>query len=235
MTSQLGRPLWGGTSWATPPTPGPHCELPGSGPLLEPIAAYTSAAFVLAALAIVALAARARGLDRTRVVFAVLVAGIGVGSFIQHGPNPAYADLLHDLPLLGTLAFVAADSLAALVRRERVWWWWAAPTVAAVPLILAAPLAGDGAQVVVAAAAVVLTLARARRERPVRRRVGWAVGLLAVGSIIGTLSRGGWPLCDPESLWQGHAVWHVLAAAALVVLAPTLTSGEASTDEDDGR
>lgn len=204
-------------------TPGPHCELPNSGPLLEPIAAYSSLAFLLAAALIAFHAHRRDSFDHTRRAFAVLVAGIGVGSFLQHGPNPPLADLLHDLPLLGTLAFVAADSFGALAERPRRWWWWVGPTVAAVPLILAAPRMGDAAQVVVAAAAVVLTLVRARREVAIRRRVGGAVGLLAVGGVIGTLSRGGWPLCDPTSPWQGHAAWHVLAATALVVLAPALT------------
>ena len=40
--------------------------------------------------------------------------------------------------------------------------------------------------------------------------------------MIGSFSRAGGPLCVPASLWQGHAAWHVLAAAALVVLAPTI-------------
>lgn len=215
---------------------GPHCEPLAGGFLTEPVAAISSFAFVLAGIVIAARYLRrpeSRDEDGARHVrsrlallgYPVLVAGIGIGSLVQHGPDPAYADLVHDLPLLGTLAFVAADSLAALTRRRRIWWWWAVPTLGLVPLILAAPRAGDLAQVVVAVVAVVLTLLRARSYPAQRRTIGWTVALLAVGSLIGTLSRAGGPLCNPESLWQGHAAWHVLAATALVVLAPVVGRG----------
>lgn len=213
---------------------GPHCEPLADGFLIEPVAAVSSLAFVVAG-AVIAVgylrrAGRGRGAvppctasDRVApLTYPALVAGIGVGSFVQHGPDPAYADLVHDLPLLATLAFVAADSLAALTRRRRMWWWWAAPTIALVPLIVAAPRAGDLAQVAVAVVAVASTVLRARARPAQRRRIGWAVALLAVGGLIGTLTRAGGPLCEPESLWQGHAFWHVLAASALVILAPVV-------------
>ncbi|WP_413453074.1 hypothetical protein [Georgenia sp. 1P01AC] len=193
----------------------------------------SSLAFVVAGTVIAAQYRRAQrratadGAVRTRagrsaLGYPALVAGIGIGSFVQHGPDPAYSDLVHDLPLLATLAFVAADSVAALTLRPRDWWWWAVPTVALVPLILAAPRAGDLAQVAVAAVAVGSTLLRARNQPSTRRQIGWAVSLLAVGSLVGTLSRAGGRLCGPDSLWQGHAVWHVLAATALVILAPVV-------------
>jgi hypothetical protein len=154
--------------------------------------------------------------------YAALVGAVGLGSVIQHGPDPAWSDLAHDVPLLATLAFVAADALADVTRRPRTWWWWVAPTLAALPLIVAAPRAADLAQVAVAAAAVGLTLARARVHPHLRRPVGWALVLLTLGATIGTLSRAGWPLCDPTSPWQGHGAWHLLAAGALVVLAPVI-------------
>ncbi|MBO1752695.1 hypothetical protein J4G33_12850 [Actinotalea sp. BY-33] len=195
--------------------PGPGCEPLAPGLLAEPVAAVTSLAFVVAALVIVLT-------TRGRSGYALLVAGVGVGSVIAHGPDPAYADLAHDLPLVATLAFVAADSAAALRRRSRSWWWWAGPTVALVPLILLAPRIADLAQAGIAVLAVALTVWRAARDPASRTRIAWTVGLLAVGAVIGTLSRAGGPLCVPESVIQGHAVWHVLASAALVVLAPAL-------------
>ncbi|WP_226924699.1 hypothetical protein [Georgenia satyanarayanai] len=214
------------------------CEPLGDGLLLEPVSAVSSLAFVVAGVVIAVgylrplRGSRHEGAmsDGAATVttgpralgYPALVAGIGIGSFVEHGPDPAYADLAHDLPLLATLAFVAADSAAALTGRPRLWWWWALPTLALVPLIVLAPRAGDLAQVLVAVVAVALTRVRARAQPPARRRVGWAVSLLALGGLIGTLSRAGGPLCVPDSLWQGHAVWHVLAATALVVLAPVV-------------
>lgn len=212
---------------------GPGCEVLTEGFLQEPVSAITSLAFVVAAGVILLerrhprsrQGAGAPSDDRAPPrldAYPLLVAGIGIGSVIQHGPDPAWSDLVHDLPLAATLALVAADAVADLLGRSRAWWWWALPTTALVPLIVAAPRAGDLAQAALAAVAVVLTVVRARERPRPRRRIGWSLALLAVGSAIGTLSRAGGPLCDPGSLWQGHAVWHVLASAALVVLGPVV-------------
>ncbi|MBC7291162.1 MAG: hypothetical protein H5T83_07485 [Actinotalea sp.] len=212
------------------------------GFLREPVSAVTSAAYVLAAIAVVVLARRDRraGAPAEGLVgYALLVAGIGVGSFVQHGPDPAAADLLHDLPLAATLALLAADGVAAVRGTRRVGWWWVAPTAALAPLIVLVPRPADVLQAVMAGVAVVVTLLRARRRPQERPRIAVALGLLAVGGLIGALSRAGGPLCDPDSLWQGHAVWHVLSAAALVVLAPLVARrparrGAAGSDDAPG-
>lgn len=200
---------------------GPGCEWDPTGPLVEPVSAVTSFVFVLAALLVVLLRRRA-GQD-VPVAYVVLVAGVGLGSFVQHGPDPAWADVAHDLPLAGVLCFLAADAAGVLGGRPRRWWWWAAPTALLLVPVVAWPRVGDLAQVGVAVVAVLLVLLRAGREPGTRRRVGLALALLAVGGGVGALSRTGGPLCDPDALLQGHAVWHVAAAAALVVLAPLVT------------
>lgn len=214
-------------SLAQPAVIDPGCAPVSGGLLAEPISAVTSLAFVIAGGVIVARARRRRRPDdgSSLTAYALLVAGIGVGSVIQHGPRPPWQDPAHDLPLLATLAFVASDAGAALTGRRRVWWWWALPTAALLPVIVLAPRAGDLAQVGVAAVAVVLSVLRARAVPRARRRTVAALALLAVGGIVGTLSRAGGPLCVPGSMWDGHGVWHVLAAAALVVLAPVLAGG----------
>ena len=45
-----------------------------------------------------------------------------------------------------------------------------------------------------------------------------AASLAGVGLLVWFFSRTGGALCDPESVLQGHALWHVLAAAAVVTL-----------------
>lgn len=201
---------------------GPGCPSEPWGPLVEPVAAVTSLAFVVAGVVVAARARRRRHDVGSLTGYALLVAGIGVGSVVQHGPRPPWQDPVHDLPLLATLTFVAADAAAGLWGRRRVWWWWAVPTVALLPVIVLAPRAGDLAQVGVAAAAVVLSLLRARAVPATQVRTLAATALLAVGGAVGGLSRADGPLCVPGSLWDGHSVWHVLAASALVVLAPAL-------------
>ncbi|GIG39187.1 hypothetical protein [Cellulomonas phragmiteti] len=203
------------------PQPGPGCEWSPDGPLVEPVSAVTSLVFVVAAVVLVVLRRRA-GLP-VPWAYAVLVAGVGIGSFVQHGPDPAWSDPAHDLPLAGVLCFLASDAVAALTGRLRRWWWWAVPTGLLLVPVLAWPRIGDLAQVGVAVVAALLLLRRARRAPALRPRVAVAVGMLAVGGIVGSLSRTGGPLCDPESLLQGHALWHVASAAALVVLAPLVT------------
>jgi hypothetical protein len=207
---------------APTPPPGPGCEALRDGFLQEPVAAWSSLTYVVAAVVVLVMARRGPR-PPALAGYAALVAGIGIGSFVQHGPDPVWSDLAHDLPLAATLCLVAADGVAALRGRSRAWWWWAAPTAALVPAILLVPRPADAAQAVVAAVAVVVTLLRARARAAERTRVLVAVGLLAVGAVVGTLSRAGGPLCDPTSVWQGHALWHVLSAAALVALAPVVT------------
>ena len=215
---------------------GPACERVADGVLDEPVAAVTSLAFVVAGVVVLVLGRRtgaARGAPAGRsgsgaaargglAVYAGLVAATGVGSFVQHGPDPAWSDVAHDLPLLATLAYVGADAAADLASRPRARRWWLPVVATLLPLVVLAPRAGDLAGVGLAVVAVGLTVLRALRRPAVRTRVAVTLGLLVTGSAIGTLSRAGWPWCDPASLLQGHGGWHVLAAAALAVLAPTL-------------
>jgi hypothetical protein len=42
------------------------------------------------------------------------------------------------------------------------------------------------------------------------------LALLAVVAVIGRLGATGGPLCDPDSLWQPHGLWHVGAAVVVV-------------------
>jgi hypothetical protein len=55
------------------------------------------------------------------------------------------------------------------------------------------------------------------RARASRRLA--AVGCLATAAAVHTASRTGRVLCRPDSVWQGHALWHVLVAAAVVLTA----------------
>lgn len=217
-------------SWLLASVPAEQqCERVTDGPWAEPVAAWTSLAFVVGALVIVLQARKTASVGRA-LPFAVLVAGVGIGSLLEHGPDPGWSDVAHDLPLLATLTFLGADAVADLSGRSRAWWWWAAPAIALVPLVVLAPRPGDLAQGVVAAVAVLLTVVRARTFPGLRRRTAWALVLLAVGAVAGTMSREGWPWCDPSSPWQGHGIWHLLAAVALVVLAPTVGhAGRAAT------
>jgi uncharacterized membrane protein YidH (DUF202 family) len=233
---------------------GGTCELAGGTPWAEPLSTWTSLAFVVAGAVIVRRALRpddrsptvpdAAAARRTRTALGVLVVLVGVGSVVQHGPSPSWNAVVHDPPLLGALALVAADAVADLVGRPLRTWWWLAPALADVALAAAGGPASTAAQVGVAVVAVAASVVRTARRTAVRRRTVAALALLAAGSAAGTLSRAGWPLCDADGplgvTLQGHAVWHVLAAVALWVLAPTLgtrhpSATQSATEEPSPR
>jgi hypothetical protein len=73
-------------------------------------------------------------------------------------------------------------------------------------------------QAVVAAAAIGLNLLRAIRRPALRKTVIAALVIAAACAAVGTLTDRT-SLCRVGDLVQGHAVWHVLAAAALWRLA----------------
>jgi hypothetical protein len=152
----------------------------------QPVNALTSLAFVVVGLALM----------RRRPLIGVLTAGVGLGSFAFHGPMPPWSEWLHDLTLITLILGVGLE------HRPRV---WLALAVASALLFAAAPGAADP---LTAAASVVVVL-------PWVRRAFLPVAVLAGGALVGTLSRTGWPLCDPGTLWQGHGLWHLSAAAAI--------------------
>ena len=196
------------------------CNQQRLGFLEQPASAITSAAFVVAAAGILAGRPRESGTPARdqRTVFALLVAGIGVGSFVQHGPHPPWQAYAHDLPLAAALVFVATDAAADLTGREFSPGWWLVPSAAMVPIVAVGPTASTAAQAAIGAAAIALNLLRARHRPALRAPVLVALGTAAAGTVLGRLT--GWSgSCGPESFITGHPVWHLLAAAALWRLA----------------
>lgn len=54
--------------------------------------------------------------------------------------------------------------------------------------------------------------------RKLNTKAGWAyasLAILLISFLIWNVSRTGAPLCDPESLYQGHAAWHLLDALSV--------------------
>lgn len=200
------------------------CESFREGVLGQPANSVTAFAFVVAGLAIMAGWPAAA---RHRWAYGLLVAAVGVGSVIQHGPHPAWQAYAHDLPLAAVLAFIAVDAWSDLTERRRSPAWWLVPTGAMVPIVAAGPLASTVAQGSLAVVAIGLSLARLHRRPALRRILVPALLLLAAGALVGSLTERT-ALCQPETLLQGHAAWHVLAAAALWRLTPAIGAGARS-------
>ncbi|MDF3307122.1 hypothetical protein [Rhodococcus sp. T2V] len=172
-------------------------------------AAVTSLAFVVAGLAV--LAGRRR--DAPSVTYGLLVVAVGLGSLVQHGPDPSWQGYAHDIPIATLLAYIAVDAASDRFGRRMSPGWWLAVPFLMIPTVAAGPTASTIVQALLAAAAVGLCLERARVRPELRRTTVVAAVLIAFGALLGAVD---------DSLLLGHALWHVLAAAGLWRLAPTI-------------
>lgn len=127
----------------------------------------------------------------------------GIGSFLFHGPMPAFSQWVHDFTLAWLLLVVASHGR----RWER---WARLPGLVIVAAVLAIPGTADPVAVTLATVAIVLLLMRDRSFSTLG-----PLSLLAIVAVIGRLGATGGPLCDPASLLQPHGLWHVGSAAAL--------------------
>lgn len=126
---------------------------------------------------------------------------------------------------LSSLAFlVAAVPIARAARRRREKAWLAVAAAAAVEGIGSVAYHGPGGRGAkhlhdagLVALVATISLAVAREGTPVPRP--WTAALATSAVTLHALSRTGGPLCSCDSRLQGHAVFHVLAAAALTAAA----------------
>ena len=213
------------------------CEDIGDGFLGQPVNAVSSGAYTFFGLWLVWRALRRAGDERwVEVVYGVALASIGLGSIAFHGPVPPGARLLHDLTIAALLAVIAARNIGFLAgwARGAVIGLAAAQTIAVGAVMAVAPDAGNVLTGVVGAAAIltevlVYRAGHRRFSRRVARLLLIIAGLLVTGGLINLLGRTGGPICDPDSYFQGHALWHVLTAAAFTLY------GYAAFDQNSDR
>ncbi len=199
------------------------CERIIDGLLDQPVNALSSLALVVAGVVVFTRVRVHPTREPVGVMAGVLILA-GLGSAAFHGFGGRVATWVHDASLTGLPALLLTIEVSRRSgkRWSAVSWWPAWTGIAAVswisPAITLTIAAGA------AAAAVILVLAPARRSKPDsnraidndrRRSLLLPIALMAAGFIVFQLSRTDGPLCDPDSLLQGHAVWHVLAGAGL--------------------
>ena len=185
------------------------CERIGETWLGQPVNSLSALVFVVCGLVITT-----RRPERLWVGVALMATGIG--SFLFHGPMPAGSQWAHDV----TLAWI----LVAVPGVGTRWHEWVKlPGLILLGAFFA--LASGFAEpvfVILTAISIVVLL---KRDRSLATY--GPLTLLVFTAGLGRLGATGWPLCDPDSLLQPHAVWHLGSAAAVMwwaLAAPEPTS-----------
>jgi hypothetical protein len=195
--------------------------------LAQPVNAWSSLAFAVAGAWILVRAWRGdHGRTPELAVFGVAVSLNALGSFAYHGLRVGWGHWAHDIGIYAVLAFVAVHALGTVRGwpRRQILTTYGFAVVVLGALRAAVPGATDAISSVLAAAAVggeVLAWRAGLRPRLADgltlELAAWALalGALAAGCVSFLLGSDASPLCRPDSLFQWHAMWHVLQAVAM--------------------
>lgn len=194
------------------------CEAIHQEWLKQPVNAWSSLAFAVVGLAVLASARSASGADRTnRVVFGLLLSATGMGSFLFHGPQPDTAHFLHDLTLVAALWFLVVVNTAGAFSANRQ--TAAAVFLGGVAVLALGLLISPGISNALVGIVIILLIASNvvtwTHTGPIRLRHAMAIGVLIAAVALNLAGRTDSPWCDPSTLLQAHAGWHVLAAIFL--------------------
>jgi hypothetical protein len=202
------------------------CEAARDGLVRQPANTFSNLGFVVAGLMI---ARRAGRLPADAVMsqavatfFACVVVLLGPGSAAMHATQSEWGGHLDMLSMYLVAGFAAAWAWVRWARRGTL-----AFATAYVACVVACELAGLWPEpipvvhysgnlafgLLLVAAVVLETLVWRRGETSIVFRHGVvALAAMLVAFTIWLLTNAGW--CDPHSLLQGHAVWHLLCAVS---------------------
>lgn len=212
------------------PTGVSDCERIGAGLFAQPANTISSAAFLLAGLWILHRARRGSARRVELAVFGLAVASNAVGGLLFHGVRSEGATWVHDQAILAVLLFASVFALARFAGWRATWTVTAFGTaLAAMGILLAlVPDSSYAMFAVLGVGAGAWELGEYRHEVPAIRAEGLTsrraarLGVVAVAALAATaffVGRTGAALCRPESVFQWHAVWHVLGAVAMALYA----------------
>ncbi len=224
----LGVTGWQGWPGDVGTTATSFCETLRSGPIKQPANTWSNLGFLIVGLWIGAFAAR-RGVEasanpmRGTVLYPMLYASVatllGPGSMAMHASTTTWGARLDVFSMYLWISFTIAYGFVRLcdinVQSFAVGFVLLAATLG-VSLFL--PISGSlvfGVGVV-AYAGIELVLWRQRKHRTGDRR--WLAGAATaflIAFCIWVPSHTGGALCAPDSLLQGHAIWHILDAVAV--------------------
>lgn len=210
-----------------------YCEAARDGRVAQPANTFSNLGFVLAGLLVAWHAGRPDRLgDRlsrhpgVATAYAGVVVLLGPASAAMHATQSAVGGQLDLLSMYLVASFAAAWALTRWTRQGRVFCTQVfLLAVAGCELIGLYPgevpvvrFSGNVAFAALLLTAITLEV-RLHRRGPARTDLRWgaaAVGAIVVAFVIWNFSQHGW--CDPHSLLQGHAAWHLLCAVSAYLL-----------------
>lgn len=193
------------------------CEAFGDGWLVQPVAAWTSLAYVVVGIVLMTTVASSGGRERAlRITFGLLLVGTGVGSFLYHGPQPAIAGFAHDITFLTALWFliIMNPAMPYGLRRPRA---GASVVVVSVAIAITLAVAPSSTNLLTAISVVALVLSDLLMHRIGGIDGRWyaaALVLLATALLFNAVGRSGAATCTPDDVLQFHGLWHVQSAVA---------------------
>lgn len=202
------------------------CEAPRAGLVFQPANTWSNLAPVFAGLGVAGLAWRhpREGAAQRFLAWVGPPALVfqGVGSMYFHAGLTDWGgalDAMSMFAIAGLLVVLQLQRLSALTA-ARLWPAWVGLVVAGVSLGALAPSLVSMAVFALFLSILGTEVLLSRRGRTVDERLlraGLGVHLLAVAVWFNSQVPGQL-LCAPRSLWQGHALWHVLAAGSVTLM-----------------
>jgi hypothetical protein len=199
------------------------CEMPRTGALLlQPANSISSFGFAFVGFLMILLARSRDWISAfpplSASVLGVAAIIVGIGSVLLHATLTLWGQFFDVLGMYLVSGFFLVSALAKWRRipDRRAMIYYGLLCAALVAILYALPEVRRWLFAVVLLAVIILELVFARPLRPQVRTGYYVAGLVAniVAFTIWNLDQRG-QLCAPESLLQGHAVWHLLGAVAL--------------------
>jgi hypothetical protein len=227
-----------------------YCEAFTGGIIEQPVNTLSNFGFVAVGMWILWRTSAARGkVARTRIgrepIYGLLYGSIGVflgiGSMYFHASMTEWGGWIDLLSMHLFISYLLLYDVVVLRHRSTTWFlrsFTAANTVLGVVLWVMDNGYGKFLFGALMVATLLFEVGLARSTSPVTRDRRWFWAGLAVygsGQVIWLLSRDGAPLCDPDSLLQGHALWHLTSAATVFLLYRYLTSEQQKAGVADDR
>ncbi|MGH6617297.1 ceramidase domain-containing protein [Sphingomonas sp.] len=199
------------------------CETPRIGALIEqPANSWSSYGYVFIGFLMIVLA-RGKGWQSAMppaaaIIFGITAIFVGLGSVLMHATLTLWGQFFDVLGmyLVGSFMLISALSRWLRIPDRTAIVIYVLLCSALVVMLIAVPEMRRWLFAVLLIVAIIVELAFARPKRPAVQAGFYFGGIVtkAVAFTIWNLDQHG-AVCSPQSLWQGHAAWHLLGAAAL--------------------